>query len=54
MAYARELLQSDPPTPFAEVARKLEVSPATLYGYFPVNKRSRNGAEAPELPLDAA
>jgi DNA invertase Pin-like site-specific DNA recombinase len=54
LAYARELLQADPPVPFAEVARKLEVSPATLYGYFPVNKRGRNGADAPELPLDVA
>ena len=55
LAYARELLQSTPPVPFAEVARKLEVSPATLYGYFPVNKRPAGAgySDAPELPLEA-
>jgi DNA invertase Pin-like site-specific DNA recombinase len=52
LAYARELLSAKPPVPFSEVARKLEVSPATLYGYFPVNKRpdGRNEADALELP----
>ncbi|SCX35856.1 recombinase family protein [Agrobacterium rosae] len=52
---ARAMLSADPPVSFAETARRLKVSPATLYGYFPVNQRPvPNGFQSdPELPLEA-
>ena len=55
LVVARAMLSADPPVSFAETARRLKVSPATLYGYFPVNQRpSPNGVYAdPELPLEA-
>lgn len=54
LVVARAMLSADPPVSFAEAARRLKVSPATLYGYFPVNQRpGPNGRYAdPELPLE--
>ena len=55
LAVARAMLSANPPVTFAETARRLKVSPATLYGYFPVNERpGPNGFHSdPELPLEA-
>lgn len=59
LAIARALLTADPPVSFAEVARRLNVGPSTLYGYFPVDQRPDRRRlpdgtrDAPERPLEA-
>lgn len=56
MAIARALLSADPPVPFAEVARRLNVKTTTLYNYFPAHsprraRRAATGAEPGQLSL---
>ena len=54
LSIARTLLDADPPVTFAEVARRFNVKPSTLYNYFPSPRRqsrSTDYADTPELPL---